>query len=250
MKYLRFIKDAEESYGIKDGANVIPIKGDPFSGWEKTSKSYPLNEIKILAPTLPSKIVAVALNYYDHARESGLTVPKEPLLFLIPSTAVIGPEDIIKYPVQSKRVDYEAELGIVIKEKTSNINKNESRDKILGYTCANDVTARDLQERDGQWTRSKGFDTFMPLGPYISDELDPEDSNINLKLNNILKQNSNTGQLIFDVYDIVSYVSRIMTLLPGDIIITGTPAGIGPMNKGDKVEVYIDGIGSLINYIK
>ncbi|HSB33981.1 MAG TPA: fumarylacetoacetate hydrolase family protein, partial [Nitrospirota bacterium] len=199
---------------------------------------------------VPTKVVAVGLNYRDHARELGMAVPEAPILFLKPTTAVIGPDDDIHYPAMSSQVDYEGELGIVIKDSISRITAAEARRHILGYTCANDVTARDLQKQDGQWTRAKGFDTFCPVGPWIETELDPNDLQIETYLNGDRRQSSRTSQFVFDVDHLVSFISQVMTLEPGDLVITGTPAGIGPMRRGDTVEVRIEGIGSLINSVK
>ena len=209
-----------------------------------------MDEIKILPPVVPSKAVCIGLNYHDHIEETNSKVPDRPVVFIKPSTAVIGHMDDIKYPELSKRVDYEGELAVVIGKKAKDINVNDAKEYIFGYTCGNDVTARDLQPADGQWTVSKSFDTFLPLGPWIETELDPLNLEIRTYLNDELKQSSNTRHLIFDPYTLVSYISQIMTLLHGDIILTGTPSGIGPMKKGDKVVVEIENIGSLINYVK
>lgn len=249
IKFLRFKRNKETSYGLLEGESVVPIQGNPFAEWRRMDFTYAMEEIELLAPCEPSKIVAIGLNYYEHAEESNEEVPTEPVIFLEPSTAVIGPEAKIIYPSLSTHVDYEAELAVVIKERTTKVSKAEARGRILGYTCANDVTARDIQFKDKQWARGKSFDTFLPLGPVISDELDPTRTRIQLRLNGAIKQDSNTNQMVFDVYELVSYISRMMTLLPGDVIITGTPKGIGPLNKGDKVEVTIEGIGTLRNYV-
>ena len=209
---------------------------------------YEINSI--FKSNFPTKIVAVGLNYKKHAHELNMQIPEEPIIFLKPATSIIGHLDKIIYPAQSKQVDYEAELAIVIKDKTRNILPAEAKKHILGYTCLNDVTARDLQKKDGQWTRAKSFDTFCPIGPYIEDDLDTADLKIELLLNGKIKQSSSTKDFIFDIDYIVSFVSQIMTLYPGDIITTGTPEGVGPMQIGDKVEVRIEGIGSLINYVE
>ena len=211
----------------------------------------PGNEIsikKILPPVMPSKVVCVGLNYRDHAKELGFDLPREPLIFLKPGSAVIGHLDNILYPAQSERVDYEAELAIAISGRCSKVSPEEAVDYILGYTCLNDVTARDLQIKDGQWTRAKSFDTFCPIGPWIETEIsDPHNLDIRLVLNGVTKQASNTSNLIFSVMELISRISHIMTLNEGDVIATGTPSGIGPMNRGDKVSVEIDGIGALEN---
>jgi 2-keto-4-pentenoate hydratase/2-oxohepta-3-ene-1,7-dioic acid hydratase in catechol pathway len=192
----------------------------------------------------------VGLNYRHHAAEMGLAVPVEPVIFLKPSTAVIGPGEIIRYPDMSAQVDYEAELGVVIKDRVRNIAPDEVKDHILGYTCANDVTARDLQRKDGQWTRAKSFDTFCPIGPWIETGLDPGNLLVESYLNGERRQSSRTAQFIFPVNYLVSFISRIMTLNPGDLIITGTPSGVGPMKPGDEIEVRIEGIGSLKNKVR
>jgi 2-keto-4-pentenoate hydratase/2-oxohepta-3-ene-1,7-dioic acid hydratase in catechol pathway len=180
----------------------------------------------------------------------GLAIPEEPVIFLKPATTIIGPGESIICPRTSSRVDYEAELGVVVKDRTRNISPEEAPDHILGYTCANDVTARDLQKKDGQWTRAKSFDTFCPVGPWIETDLDPGDLLIQSYLNGERRQSSRTSQLIFNVHELVSFISGIMTLEPGDLIITGTPAGIGPMKPGDEIEVRIEGIGSLKNIVR
>jgi len=205
---------------------------------------------RLLAPALPGKIVAVGLNYRDHAREMGIETPKEPILFLKPAGSVVGPGQDIIYPSQSSRVDYEAELGVVILKRCKNVRADQAREVILGYTCFNDVTARDLQVLDGQWTRAKSFDTFCPIGPWIETDLDPGDLLVESYLNGERRQSSRTSQFIFGVDHLVSFISQVMTLEPGDLIITGTPAGIGPMQAGDEVEVRIEGIGSLKNRVR
>lgn len=198
----------------------------------------------------PSKIIAIGLNYYDHAREMDSPIPDHPIMFIKPPTSIIGNGDEIIYPPQTKELHYEGELAIIIKDKIKGISVGEAKKHIKGYTCANDVTARDIQRTDGQWTRAKSFDTFCPLGPRIASSVDPTNLKIETRVNGIIKQSSNTKNMIFDVFSIVSYVSSIMTLLPGDIIITGTPAGIGPMIPGDTVEVEIEGIGILRNTVR
>jgi 2-keto-4-pentenoate hydratase/2-oxohepta-3-ene-1,7-dioic acid hydratase in catechol pathway len=205
--------------------------------------------VNFLAPCVPTKIVAVGLNYRDHARELGMAVPEDPLLFLKPPTSLIGPGDAIISPSMSRQIDYEGELGVVIRDRVHGIAPNEVRDHILGYTCANDVTARDLQKKDGQWTRAKGFDTFCPVGPWIETDLDPADLLVESYLNGERRQSSRTSQFIFSIERLVSFISHVMTLQPGDLIITGTPAGIGPMRPGDEIEVRIAGIGSLKNRV-
>lgn len=210
---------------------------------------YELKSLKILPPTSPTKIIAVGLNYRDHAEEMRLPLPDEPIIFLKPPSSVIAHRENIIYPEISRRVDFEAELAIVIKSTSKNISRNEAHRYILGYTAFNDVTARDLQKKDGQWTRAKSFDTFSPFGPFIETEIDPSNLKIQSILNDEIKQNSSTSQMIFDVYELVSFVSKVMTLYPGDVIATGTPAGIGPMQKGDKIVIKIEGLNELENYV-
>ncbi len=226
------------------GDSVLPLDDSPDT-WR-----YMLGQVKLLPPCTPSKVVAVGLNYRDHAEELGLALPEEPLLFLKPPSSVIGPGETILAPPQSKRVDYEAELAVVISRTAQQVTAEKAADYILGYTCLNDVTARDLQSKDGQWTRAKGFDTFCPIGPWIETDLDPSDLEISLYLNDELKQRSRTSNLIFDPFRLVEFVSHVMTLTPGDVIATGTTSGIGPMRPGDKVEVRIEGIGSLFNFVE
>lgn len=195
----------------------------------------------------PTKIVAIGLNYFDHAQEFNVEVPDYPLIFMKPSTAVIGNDETIIYPPQTRELHYEGELGIVIGKQARNVSIDEAKGYIAGYTCANDVTARDLQRLDGQWTRSKSFDTFCPLGPRIVRDIDPTNLAITTRVNGITKQKSNTNQMIFNVFTLISFISAVMTLLPGDVISTGTPSGVGPMEVGDVVEVEIEGIGILRN---
>ena len=249
-KYARFSIDGNPSqYGLVENDVIIEIDGNIFSSFKVTEKKYSIKNVKILAPCLPGKIVAVGLNYIDHAKELGMKVPEEPVLFMKPSTSVIGQDDNIIYPKMSRRVDYEAELAVVIKDKTKNIQPEEAHTHIFGYTCLNDVTARDLQKKDGQWTRAKSFDTFCPIGPYIVTDINPDNLKIALFLNGQLKQSSSTSNLIFNVQKLVSFISKVMTLFQGDIIATGTPSGIGPLKRGDKVEVVIDKVGRLRNFV-
>lgn len=250
MKLLRFKKGTNEYYGMLEGDKVTVIKGDVFSEFERTTEEYNLSDVKILAPCRPSKVVAVGLNYKAHAEEMNDELPQTPKIFLKPSTSVIDPEEDISIPEMSKRVDFEAELAIVIKKKAKNISEEEVKDYVLGYTCLNDVTARDLQSLDGQWTRAKGFDTFCPVGPVVTDEVDPDNVRVRSILNGETKQDSNTNNFIFKTYELVSFISKVMTLNPGDVIATGTPSGIGPMEKGDVIEIQLDGIGILKNYVK
>lgn len=251
MKFIRFLINGKEKNGIviEEDHTVREIKGDFFDKYEILENQYSLLEIKYLPPCMPSKIIALGLNYFDHAEEFKLKIPEEPLIFLKPSTAVIGHKENIIYPKMTERLDYEAELGVIIKNKVKNIKPKEVYENILGYTCFNDVTARDLQKKDGQWTRSKSFDTFAPLGPYIVTDLEPNNLEIKLRQNGKVKQHSSTSKMIFKIEETVSFISQIMTLNPGDVIVTGTPSGVGELQVGDVVEVEIEGIGTLTNYI-
>lgn len=197
----------------------------------------------------PSKIIAIGLNYYDHAKELHMSIPDYPLIFLKPPTTVVENGGIIMYPPQSKEVHYEGELAIVMKDTARHVSKRDAHRYISGYTCANDMTARDLQRIDGQWTRAKSFDTFCPLGPCIVSDIDPTTVDITTRVNGIVKQHSNTKNMIFNVFELVAFISSIMTLLPGDVIITGTPPGVGPIEVGDEVEIEIEGIGILKNRV-
>jgi 2-keto-4-pentenoate hydratase/2-oxohepta-3-ene-1,7-dioic acid hydratase in catechol pathway len=250
MRIVRFELMGRTGYGILEGEQISVLWSTPYGDGLKNTvgEILSLPAVKLLAPCEPSKIVALGLNYRDHAVEFGHPIPAEPLIFLKPTTAVIGPDDDIVYPAMSKRVDYEAELAVVIGRICSNVQEDEAPNYILGYTCINDVTARDLQQKDGQWTRAKGFDTFAPLGPWIETEIaNPGNLTVEAYLNGERRQHSNTNNLIFGVAAQVSFVSRIMTLLPGDVIATGTPSGIGPMQPGDVVEIRVEGIGTLQN---
>jgi len=250
MRLVRFLAKGSPAYGILNDNEVIELGEDGYASLSSRRAVYSAAEVRLLAPCVPTKVVAIGLNYRDHASELGLAVPETPILFLKPPTAVIGPDDDIRFPAMSRQVDYEGELGIVIKDRVSRIAPAEARQHILGYTCANDVTARDLQKQDGQWTRAKGFDTFCPVGPWIETDLDPNDLQVETWLNGERRQSSRTSQFVFGIDHLVSFISQVMTLEPGDLIITGTPSGIGPMQRGDSVEVRIEGIGSLVNTVK
>ena len=225
------------------------LAGDPmYAGWDTTGERVPLEQAQLLAPVIPrSKVVCVGKNYLDHATEMGGDVPSEPLLFLKPNTAVIGPNDRIVRPKISERVDFEGELAIVIGAVAKHVAETDAEQVIFGYTIANDVTARDLQAKDGQWARAKGFDTFCPLGPFVETEFDLANSKLETRLNGEVKQSATFDLLMFSIGHIVAAASAVFTLLPGDVILTGTPAGIGPMLAGDAVEVSIEGIGTLRN---
>jgi 2-keto-4-pentenoate hydratase/2-oxohepta-3-ene-1,7-dioic acid hydratase in catechol pathway len=261
MKYCRFQTQAGPQYGeVVDRAGTLwierllaPFEEDP---WTKLSDArfepVPLETVKLLAPVVPSKIVCIGRNYREHAAELGNEVPKEPLLFLKAPSAVIAPGEAIRIPAQSQRVDFEGELAVVIGKRATKLGADEDvRPYIRGYTIVNDVTARDLQKSDGQWSRAKGFDTFCPVGPLVTDEIDPEAGlAVETRLNGEVKQHGTTRDLIFDIPALLRHITAAMTLLPGDVIPTGTPAGVGPMKAGDRVEVTVEGIGTLANPVE
>ena len=257
MRIARFAKGDGVAYGVVEGEagqTIAELHGHPFgvdpSGVRFTGQRYPLAEVRLLAPVLPSKVVAVGNNYAAHVREMGGEPPAEPILFLKPSTSVTGPSDRIAYPVKlTDRVDYEGELAVIIGRLCREVPKERAEDVIFGYTCANDVTARDLQLRDGQWTRAKGFDTFCPLGPWMETGTDPSDLGITTTVNGDVRQHARTSELLWDVPSLVEYVSSVMTLLPGDVLLTGTPEGVGPLTDGDEVSVTIESIGTLTNKV-
>jgi len=250
MKFARFEHRGRECYGLVEADKIYRIDGDIFSDHKVTKEAYDLSGVKLLAPCKPSKIVAVGVNYRDHAEEMKLQLPEDPVIFIKPATAVIGPEDKIISPQMSQRVDYEAELALVIGKTAKNVEPQEALGYVLGATCLNDVTARDLQSKDGQWTRAKSFDTFAPIGPFIVTGVDYNNITVELMLNGETKQKSNTSFFIANAQKMVSYISKIMTLNPGDVIATGTPSGVGPMKAGDVVEVRLSGIGVLKNYVE
>jgi 2-keto-4-pentenoate hydratase/2-oxohepta-3-ene-1,7-dioic acid hydratase in catechol pathway len=250
MKIYRFEFKNEVLSGVLTEENLFPVKGSVYEEFEVEKEGIPISRVTLLPPCEPSKIVAVGLNYRDHALERGKNSPEEPLIFLKPPSAIVGPDDIIIFPKMAKRVDYEGEMALVIKKKASLLDDGaDTEEYILGYTCFNDVTARDLQEKDGQFTRAKSFDTFAAVGPCIATDLDPSRLRLKTFLNGKLKQSGNTRNLIFSIPFLVKFISRIMTLMPGDLITTGTPAGIGPMSPGDRVDIQIEGIGTLSNTV-
>ncbi|EZP29913.1 fumarylacetoacetate hydrolase family protein [Microbacterium oleivorans] len=250
MRIVRYSRNEAIRYGIIDEKEVVELAGDPlFAGFETTGERIPLAEITLLAPSIPrSKIVCVGKNYRDHAAEMGGEAPGEPLLFLKPNTSVIGPDDAIVRPSQSRRTDYEGELAVVIGRVAKNVPADRALDYVFGYTIGNDVTARDLQKSDGQWSRAKGFDTFCPLGPIIETEFDLDGgARIVTRVNGEVRQDGPISDMVHSVPDIITYASAAFTLLPGDVILTGTPAGIGEFGAGDVVEVEISGLGILRN---
>lgn len=250
MVICRFKVHNKTCWGIIKKGMVEEILPDPFGPFSLTGVTWDLNHITLCAPCRPSKIIAVGVNYADHAKEFGLALPKEPLIFLKPPSAVIGPGETIVRPARSCRVEFEAELAVVIGKQTRNVSAAQASQSILGYTLMNDVTARDLQKSDGQWSRAKGFDTFAPLGPWIVTGVSSDNLKIESYVNGKKRQSSRTSQLVFGVRKLISHISRVMTLEPGDVISTGTPSGVGPLKRGDKVEIRVQKIGSLINGVK
>jgi 2-keto-4-pentenoate hydratase/2-oxohepta-3-ene-1,7-dioic acid hydratase in catechol pathway len=250
MKIFRFKYKDQIRWGILEQEYIHPVAGSIFGLFEPEKKRIPLADVQVLSPVMPGKIICVGRNYKEHAEERGRDVPSEPLIFLKPPSAVIGPGREVVYPEMAGRLDYEGELALVVKKRACRLDENtDVFDYILGYTCFNDVTARDLQDRDGQWTRAKSFDTFAAMGPCIATDIDPGRVRLKTFLNGKLKQSGNTRWFIFPVPVLLRYISCIMTLYPGDVISTGTPAGIGPMYPGDRVDVQIEGIGTLSNTV-
>jgi 2-keto-4-pentenoate hydratase/2-oxohepta-3-ene-1,7-dioic acid hydratase in catechol pathway len=250
VKIYRFVHAGKPSVGVADGDRIIRYSGsDAMTLRDATNDSVFLSDAEVLAPITPSKIVAVGRNYAEHAKELGNEAPSEPIIFLKPPTAVLDPNGTIIRPPQSERVDFEGELAIVIGKSARNIRRDDWRSVVLGFTCANDVTARDLQKKDVQFTRGKSFDTFLPLGPCIDTDLDPAALSLRTRVNGETKQDGNTRDMVFDCGAIIEFITSVMTLNPGDVILTGTPAGVGPLNAGDRVEVEIEGIGVLANRV-
>jgi 2-keto-4-pentenoate hydratase/2-oxohepta-3-ene-1,7-dioic acid hydratase in catechol pathway len=257
VRIVRFASPSGMSFGVLDGdGQVAQIEGHPFGSISFTGQRFPQADIRLLSPILPSKVVCVGKNYADHVKEMNTgEAPKEPLLFLKPSTSVIGPGDAIRIPPGSTNVHHEAELAVVIGARGArNVSPGQVPASVFGYTIGNDVTERDMQRSDGQWTRAKGFDSFCPLGPWIETDLpgvgkDPADLQVTCTVDGELRQDGRTSQLLFDVPTLISYISRVMTLLPGDVVLTGTPSGVGPIAPGQRVEVAIEGLGSLANSV-
>lgn len=248
MRVVRLIADGDCRYGLADNATVTLISDEPFAAWEPEG-AIGLRSAQLLTPVVPTKIVCVGINYRGHAQEMGHEIPTEPVIFLKPPTTMNHPGGEIVVPPGTGRVDFEAELAVVIGRRTHRVTAKEAAHNILGYTCANDVTARDIQKRDGQWTRAKSFDGFCPLGPWVETDVEPSDLRIRSYVNGSLRQDARTSDMIFDVYELVSFISHVMTLVPGDVVLTGTPSGIGPLEPGDEVEVEIENIGSLVNTV-
>jgi len=256
LRIVRFAAQRRIKYGRLEGDIIHSLRGSPFAYFKAQGSSfildgstYELGKVRLLAPCTPSKIVCLGLNYHSHVEETKYSIPSEPLIFLKPSTAVIGPDDEIILPRSSRRVDYEGELAVVISRKAKDVPQNQAKDYVLGYTCLNDVSERYFQKEDGQWTRAKSFDTFAPIGPWIETEIDPDNLKLETYLNGELRQSAPTSDLIFGIAELVSFISSVMTLLPGDVIASGTTSGIGRMNPGDIVEVRIEKIGNLRNFV-
>lgn len=250
MKIVRFAHNGTEQWGVLDEKTVRLLPDGPFGELDRTQGKLALDAVRLLAPVKPGKLVCVGLNYVLHARESGLPLPEEPMLFMCSPEAIIGPGDAIVLDSHDKRIEFEAELAIVIGKRARNISAADSASVILGYSCANDVSNRDLQLKDKQFTRAKSFDTYKPIGPWIETELNPDSLSIRLLQNGIVRQDSTTADMIFPTAFIIEFVSSIMTLEPGDVIITGTPSGVGPMKSGDKIAVELSGIGTLENTVQ
>ncbi len=250
MRLIRYqIKDEAPRYGWVHDDKVGPLEGDIFGDFLRQEADLPLDKVKLLAPLRPGKIICVGRNYVAHAEEHDAEVPKVPLIFLKPPSAVIGPNETILLPPQSQRVEHEGELVVVIGRRGRRILAEDAEKYIFGYTIGNDVTARDLQRSDGQWTRGKGFDTFAPLGPWIDTEFDPTDALVTVRVNGEMRQMGATRDMVFNVPALVAFISSVMTLEPGDVIYTGTPAGVGPLHPGDKVTVDIENLGVLENTV-
>jgi 2-keto-4-pentenoate hydratase/2-oxohepta-3-ene-1,7-dioic acid hydratase in catechol pathway len=255
VRIARFSHSGDVAFGVVEGPGEDPAdlvvavaSGHPFAPLQLTGESIPLSAVKLLAPVLPSKVVCIGKNYAEHAAEMGGDAPPDrPIVFLKPSTSVIGPGDAIALPRNSDRVDHEAELGIVIGRLCRDVPRERAYDVVLGYTCGNDVTARDHQKQDGQWTRAKGHDTFCPLGPWVETELKAADVSVRCTVDGELRQDARTSDLIHDIPAVIEWVTAFMTLLPGDVILTGTPAGVGPITAGSTVSVAIEGLGTLTN---
>jgi 2-keto-4-pentenoate hydratase/2-oxohepta-3-ene-1,7-dioic acid hydratase in catechol pathway len=250
MKIVRIKSGDDIAYGVADTEGVLVYHGTPFVAWEPTEVVVPWPSVTLLSPVIPTKVMCVGRNYEDHAAEHHAEVPDEPLIFMKPATSVIGPNANVVHPRISREVHHEAELAVVISRPARNVKAEDASQYIFGYTAANDVTARDLQEKDGQWTRAKGFDTFCPLGPAIETELDPlERLAVICKVNGDVRQAGFTSDMVFGVAEVVEYITAFTTLLPGDVILTGTPSGVGKVEPGDLMEVEVDGIGTLANRV-
>ncbi|WP_030624327.1 fumarylacetoacetate hydrolase family protein [Streptomyces sclerotialus] len=249
MRIARFSIDGNVGFGVVEGNDLDVIKGHPFAEFERSGQKVPLDKVRLLPPVLPNKVVAIGRNYAEHAKELGNEVDDVPVAFFKPSTSVVGPGDPVVYPSFSQEVHHEAELAVVIGRMCREVPRERVKDVILGYTCANDVTARDVQKREAQWARAKGFDSSCPLGPWVETELDPSDLTIQCTVNGEQRQLGRTSEMVRSIEDLIVHITEAMTLLPGDVVLTGTPAGVGPLNVGDEVAVTIEGIGTLTNKV-
>lgn len=252
MRIARFTIADQIAYGVVEGDTDDPdsmalnaIDGHPFAPFERTSARFAMGDVRLLPPVLPNKVIGIGKNYADHAREMGAEPPSTPVMFLKPSTTVIGPHESVALPRQSSQVEFEGEIAVVIGRLSRDVPHSRVGDVIRGYTCANDVTARDLQRTDGQWTRAKGFDTFCPLGPWIETEVDPATLGVRTVVNGVERQSAPASDMVHSIADLVVFISSVMTLIPGDVILTGTPAGVGQLNDGDRVTVSVSGVGQL-----
>ncbi len=249
MKLVRFAHEDTIRHGVLEDDLIVAVSGGFFGVMETMEETFELSDVRLMSPTTPTKVVCVGLNYRDHAEELGMALPDEPVIFLKPPTAVVGSDYNITYPPESEQVEYEGELAVVMRERCHRVVPEDVADYILGYTCGNDVTARDLQKKDGQWTRAKSFDSFAPLGPWVETEIDPGNVWVECFVNGEMKQSSSTINMIFNTDQLVSFISHVMTLLPGDAILTGTPPGVGRLEPRDVVEVKIEEIGTLRNQV-
>ncbi len=254
MRIARYSVDGRVHYGVVEGSEVLELPGHPFAragtALTTTGVTHDLDDVRLLAPVIPTKVIGIGSNYAVHVAEMGGLTPTEPVMFLKPSTALVGSDDPIVLPPESTEVHFEAELAVVVGRMCRRVPVEDAASVILGYTCANDVTARDLQRTDSQWTRAKGFDTFCPLGPWIDTEVDPANLTVECEVNGVTRQHASTSTLIRSVPELVAAVSAVMTLLPGDVILTGTPAGVGPLARGDEVAVTVSGLGTLVNPVR
>ncbi len=249
MRIARFSIDGTVGFGVVEEDQLDIIRGHPFAGVERSGRRVPLDKVRLLPPVLPSKVVAVGRNYAEHARELGNAVPEAPITFFKPSTSVIGPGDPIAYPSFTSDIHHEAELAVVIGRLCREVPADRAHEVILGYTCANDLTARDVQQRESQWARAKGFDGSCPLGPWVETELDPSDLTLMCTVNGEQRQLGRTSEMVRSIAELIVHITASMTLLPQDVILTGTPAGVGPLHVGDEVAVTIEGIGTLTNKV-
>jgi 2-keto-4-pentenoate hydratase/2-oxohepta-3-ene-1,7-dioic acid hydratase in catechol pathway len=252
VRIARFSVSDQIAFGVVDGDDsdastlkISAIDGHPYAPFERTDATFALADVRLLPPTLPNKLIGIGKNYAEHAREMGGDAPETPVMFLKPTTSVIGPNDAVVLPVQSHQVEFEGEIGVVIGRLAREVPPERVAEVILGYTCANDVTARDLQQVDGQWTRAKGFDSFCPLGPWIETELDADRLGVRTEVNGEVRQQASASEMVHSISDLVVFASSIMTLLPGDVILTGTPAGVGELAAGDEVRITVAGVGTL-----